>query len=91
MNKSQLVDVVAKNAGLKKKEAEAAVAAFVDAVADALIAGEKVQVSGLGTFEVKTKAARTGRNPKTQAVINIPASKRHAFRTGKTHKKTQHK
>ena len=66
MNKSQLIDVVAKNAGLKKKDAEAAVAAFVDAVADALVAGEKVQVSGLGTFEVKTKEARTGRNPKTQ-------------------------
>ena len=88
MNKSQLVDVVAKNAGLKKKEAEAAV---VDAVADALIAGEKVQVSGLGTFEVKTKAARTGRNPKTQAVINIPASKRPAFTAGKALKEALNK
>ena len=87
MNKSQLVDVVAKNAGLKKKEAEAAVAAFVDA----LIAGEKVQVSGLGTFEVKTKAARTGRNPKTQAVINIPASKRPAFTAGKALKEALNK
>ena len=91
MNKSQIVDVVAKNAGLKKKEAEAAVAAFVDAVADALIAGEKVQVSGLGTFEVKTKAARTGRNPKTQAVINIPASKRPAFTAGKALKEALNK
>lgn len=84
MNKSQLVDVVAKNTGLKKKDVEVAVASFVDAIADALVAGEKVQVSGLGTFEVKTKASRTGRNPKTQAVISIPASKRPTFSASKT-------
>ncbi|MBD9208093.1 MAG: HU family DNA-binding protein [Eubacteriales bacterium] len=91
MNKSQLVDVVAKNTGLKKKDAEAAVSAFAAAVAEALAAGEKVQVAGLGTFEVKTKAARTGRNPKTQEVINIPASKRPAFTAGKTLKEALNK
>ena len=80
MNKSQLVDVVAKNTGLKKKDAEAAVSAFVDAVAEALVAGEKVQISGLGTFEVKTKASRT-----------IPASKRPAFTAGKTLKESLNK
>ena len=91
MNKSQLVDVVAKNTGLKKKDAEAAVSAFVDAVAEALVAGEKVQISGLGTFEVKTKASRTCRNPKTQEVITIPASKRPAFTAGKTLKESLNK
>ena len=80
MNKSQLVDVVAKNTGLKKKDAEAAVSAFVDAVAEALVAGEKVQISGLGTFEVKT-----------QEVITIPASKRPAFTAGKTLKESLNK
>lgn len=91
MNKTQLVDAVAKSTGIKKKDAEAAVNAFVDAVAEALVAGDKVQVSGLGTFDVKTKAARTGRNPKTQAVIEIPASKRPVFTAGKTLKEAVNK
>ena len=60
MNKTQLVDVVAAKAELKKKEAEAAVNAVVAAITEALEAGEKVQLSGLGTFEVKERAARTG-------------------------------
>lgn len=91
MNKTQLVDVVAKNTGLKKKDAESAVTALVDAVEAALSAGEKVQVSGLGTFDVKVKAARVGRNPKTQAVIDIPASKRPVFTASKSLKETLNK
>lgn len=71
MNKTQLVDVVAAKAELKKKEAEAAVSAVVAAITEALEAGEKVQLSGLGTFEVKERAERTGRNPKTREAITI--------------------
>lgn len=91
MNKTQLVDVVAKNTGLKKKDAEAAVTALVEAVEEALVAGDKVQVAGLGTFDVKVKAARTGRNPKTQATIEIPASKRPAFSASKSLKEAVNK
>lgn len=91
MNKTQLIDVVSQNANLKKKDAECAVNALVDAVVTALSTGEKVQISGLGTFSVREKAARTGRNPKTQAVISIPASKQPAFSASKTLKETVNK
>ena len=60
MNKTELIEVVAKNTGLKKKDAEAAVAATIAAIQDALVAGEKVQLIGFGSFEVKKRAARTG-------------------------------
>ena len=83
MNKTQLIDVVAKEAGLKKKEAEAAVAAAFDAIAAALAAGEKVQLIGFGSFEVKTRAAREGHNPATGAKITIPASKNVGFAASK--------
>lgn len=83
MNKTQLVEVVAKEAGLKKKDAEAAVAAVVDAVSAALVAGEKVQLTGLGVFSVKERAARTGRNPATGKTITIPAAKHVGFTAGK--------
>ena len=63
MNKTQLIDVVAKEANLKKKDAEAAVKAVLDAIAGALVDGDKVQLVGFGTFEVKSRAAREGRNP----------------------------
>lgn len=82
MNKTQLIDAVAAKTGLKKKDADAAVAAVLDAVADALAAGEKVQLIGFGTFEVKKRAARTGRNPATGAAIKIPACKFPAFSAG---------
>lgn len=84
MNKTQLVEVVAKEAGLKKKEADAAVSAVVAAIADALAAGEKVQLAGLGVFAVKERAARTGRNPATGAKIKIAAAKHIGFTAGKT-------
>jgi len=79
MNKAQLVDVVAKETELKKKEAEAAVEAVFKAIADALADGDKVQVIGFGTFEVKECAEREGRNPSTGEKIKIAACKRPAF------------
>ncbi|MBO5904037.1 MAG: HU family DNA-binding protein [Clostridia bacterium] len=86
MNKTQLIDAVAKSANLKKAEAEAAVNAVTAAITDALKAGEKVQLIGFGTFEVKTRGARTGRNPKTGETIKIAASKNPAFSAGKAFK-----
>ena len=82
MNKTQLVDVVALKTGLKKKEAEAAVNAVTEAIAAALKAGDKVQLIGFGTFDVKESAARDGRNPKTGETIKIAASKRPVFSAG---------
>ena len=83
MNKTQLIDVVAVKTGLKKKEADAAVNAAIEAIAEALKAGDKVQLIGFGTFEVKERAARDGRNPKTGETITIAASKHPAFTAGK--------
>lgn len=83
MNKTQLIEVVAKEADLKKKDAEAAVAAVFNAIEGALVDGEKVQLIGFGSFEVKTRAARTGRNPATGKTIEIPASKYPTFAAGK--------
>ena len=83
MNKSQLIEAVAQNSGLKKSQAEAAVKAFTEAVAEALKAGEKVQLVGFGTFEVKARGERTGRNPKTGETIKVPASKHPAFSASK--------
>lgn len=86
MTKAQLIDAVAAKTGLKKKDAEAAVAAVFEGVSDALVAGEKVQLVGFGTFEVKTRAARTGINPHTRKAMKIPASKSLAFKAGKAMK-----
>ena len=83
MNKSQLIDAVAQNSGLKKKDAEAAINALTATIADALKNGEKVQLVGFGTFEVKARGARTGRNPKTGETIEVPASKHPAFSASK--------
>ena len=83
MNKTQLIDAIAKSANLNKKQAEAALNAFTATVADALKAGDKVQLIGFGTFEVRERGARTGRNPKTGAAIEIAASKTPAFAAGK--------
>ena len=83
MNKTQLIEAVAAKANLTKKDAEAAVNAVTAAVADALKAGDKVQLVGFGTFEVKERAAREGRNPKTGEKITIAASKHPAFTAGK--------
>ena len=83
MNKTQLIEVVALKADLKKKDAEAAVNAITEAIAEALKAGDKVQLVGFGTFEVKERAAREGRNPKTGETITIAASKAPVFTAGK--------
>ena len=91
MNKTQLVDVVAVKTGIKKKEADAAVSAVISAITEALVAGDKVQLSGLGSFSVKERAARTGRNPKTRQAITIPASKYAAFTAAKALKDSVNK
>ena len=83
MNKTELISVIAAKSGLSKKDSEKALTAAVDAIAEALVAGDKVQLVGFGAFEVKTRAARTGRNPKTNAAIEIPASKIPQFKAGK--------
>ena len=83
MNKTELVAAIAENAGLSKKDAEKALNAFVGAVEGALQKGEKIQLVGFGTFEVRERGARTGRNPKTGETITIAASKAPAFVAGK--------
>ena len=83
MTKSDLISVVATKTELKKKDAEVAVNSFIAAITDALKAGEKVQIVGFGTFEVKERGARTGRNPQTGETIEIAASKHPAFTAGK--------
>lgn len=82
MNKTELVAVVAAKAELSKKDAEAAVNAVFDSVKDALAEGDKVSLIGFGTFSVKTRAARTGLNPRTKETIEIPESKVPAFKAG---------
>ncbi|GAB4303438.1 MAG: HU family DNA-binding protein [Desulfuromonadia bacterium] len=88
MTKAELVDAVAKSAGITKVAAEKAIGAFVDAVTGALAKGNRVTLVGFGTFEVTTRKARTGRNPQTGKEITIPAAKLPKFRAGKTLKDT---
>lgn len=83
MNKTELVAAVAEQAGLSKKDAEAAVKAFTDVVAEALKAGDKIQLVGFGTFEVSERAAREGRNPQTGETMTIAACKAPKFKAGK--------
>ena len=83
MNKNELVASVAEKAGLTKKDAEKAVGAIFESIQQALVEGDKVQVIGFGTFEVKERSARTGRNPRTNETIQIPASKNPVFKAGK--------
>ncbi len=83
MNKSELIAAVAEKAGLKKTEAEKALAAFVETVSEKLAAGEKVQIVGFGTFEVKDRPARVAHNPMTKEPVEVPASKAPVFKIGK--------
>ena len=83
MNKTTLIAKIAEKSELNRKQAEAAMTAFTETVIEALKAGEKVQVMGFGTFEVKERAARVGRNPKTNENIEIPAKKTPVFKAGK--------
>ena len=82
MNKLQLTEAVAAKADISKKVAAEAVNAVIDAIAEALAAGEDVKIAGFGGFEVKERAARTGRNPKTGEAVEIAASKYVAFSAG---------
>ena len=83
MNKTELIAAVAEKAHLSKKDAEAAITAAVEAITGALIEGEKVQLVGFGSFEVKTRAARVGRNPKTGEEIPISEARLPVFKAGK--------
>ena len=83
MNKMELIQEVSERAGLAKKDAEKALNALLDTVADTLASGDKVQLVGFGSFETKAREARTGRNPKTKESIKIPASKVPVFKPGK--------
>ena len=83
MNKTELIAAVAEKAELSKKDAEAAITAMVDAITEALSQEEKVQLVGFGSVEVKVRAERLGRNPKTKEEIHIPASKTPVFKAGK--------
>lgn len=83
MTKAELLEKIAKASGHKKKDCDEVLAAFTEAVTAALKDGEKVQLVGFGTFEVRERAARMGRNPQTKEVVEIPASKAPAFKAGK--------
>ena len=83
MNKTELIAAVAEMADLSKKDAEAAITAAIEAITEALTQQEKVQLVGFGSFEVKARAERVGRNPKTKETIQIPASKTPVFKAGK--------
>ena len=83
MNKAAMIAKIAEKSALNKKQAEAALAAFEETVIEALKEGEKVQLMGFGTFEIKERAARTGRKPSTGETIEIPAKKSPVFKAGK--------
>ncbi len=86
MNKTELIAAVAEKAGISKKDADKAVSATIDAIMDAVAAGDKVQLVNFGTFEVRDRKERTGRNPRTKESIVIPASKLPVFKAGKQFK-----
>ena len=83
MNKTELVAAVAEQAALSKKDAEKAINAVIDSITNALTEGDKVHLVGFGTFEVREREARTGKNPRTGEAIEIAASKAPAFKAGR--------
>ena len=83
MNKAELINAIVAKSEMSKKDADVALSAVIDSIKDALKAGEKVQIVGFGTFSVKERAARTGKNPATGETIEIAASKVPAFAAGK--------
>jgi DNA-binding protein HU-beta len=83
MNKTELIAAASEKAGLSKKDTEKVLTAALDALTEALAQGDKVSLVGFGTFEVKTRNARMGRNPMTKEEIKIPASKAPVFKAGK--------
>ena len=86
MNKAELINAAAEKAGMSKKDTECAVNAAIDVISECLAAGDKIQLVGFGAFEVKSRAARLGRNPKTKESITIAASKVPTFKAGKAFK-----
>ena len=88
MNKRELTDSVAEATDLSKSDAASAVDAVLDAIASALVAGDSVTLPGFGTFEVRSRAARSGRNPQTGETMEIAASKAPAFKPGSALKKS---
>lgn len=86
MNKTELIALAAENSGLTKKDTERVINATLDAITASLLKDEKVQLSGFGTFDVKAREARTGRNPYTKAAIEIPATKVPVFKASKAMK-----
>ena len=88
MNKTELIAAVAESAGLTKKDAERVLNAAIDTITDSLVKGEKVQISGFGTFEIKDREARIGRNPHTKEAIDIPATRVPTFKPSKALKDT---
>lgn len=91
MNKADLIAAIAAKTGETKKAAEETVNAFVEVVSNALVEGDKVQLVGFGSFEVRKRAARKGRNPQTGSEIKIPASKAPVFKAGKALKEVVNK
>ncbi|HEY8348446.1 MAG TPA: HU family DNA-binding protein [Clostridiales bacterium] len=91
MNKTDLINSIASKSGLNKKNSEAALNAFISSVEEALVKGDKVVLVGFGTFDVKQRAARKGRNPQTKKEIQIPASKAPVFKAGKVLKEKVNK
>ena len=83
MNKTELIAIAAENAGMTKKDTERVLNAAIDAITASLVKGEKVQLSGFGTFETKTREARIGRNPHTKEAIDIPATRVPSFKASK--------
>jgi len=86
MNKKELIRAIGNNAGITLKEAETALESVLSAITDGLNAGEKIQISGFGTFEIKVKGARDGINPKTGEKIKIEETKTPVFKFGKAYK-----
>ena len=91
MNKTELIAAIAAKTGETKKDAEATLNAFVNVVSETLVKGDKVQLVGFGSFEVRKRAARKGRNPQTKEEIKIPASKAPVFKAGKALKELVNK
>jgi len=86
MNKTQLIDAVAKESNLKKREVEAVIEKFIDKIIEGVATGEKVQITGFGSFERKTRGERTIRNPRTGEDMQVPPSKSPSFSAGSAFK-----
>ena len=91
MNKAELINAIANETGLSKKDTEATINSFVNVVSNALVNKDKVQLIGFGTFETRERAARTGKNPQTGEALNIPASTTAALKIGKSLKEKLNK